>query len=321
MNVLITGIDGFVGGYLADLLLHYPDYTVYGLIWKRPPLVPVDPAVHILEADITNRAAFRAAIAASAPSKIFHLAGQAFVPLATSHPLDTFRVNVDGVLNLLECVREDAALSAHTSVLVVGSGEVYGVVPREQIPIREDAPLNPVNPYAVSKACADMITRQYRASFGLDVTVARPFNHLGPGQNELFVGSAFARQLAEIRAGRREPKLHVGNLEPKRDFTDVRDVVRAYVKILEIPRREPVYNVCSGRAMTIQTLLDHMIQMSGITVEVCYDVALSRKIENPESVGDASRLHAATGWQPLIPIEQTVREILAYWQSRIDNQA
>ena len=317
MNILITGIDGFVGSHLAAHFLHQGGVTIYGLVRALPPMVPLDPSIILRSAEITDPDAVRAVVTEAMPDRIFHLAGQAFVPLSIENPRGTFQTNVDGTLNLLEAVREDNVLRNKTSVLVVSSGEVYGDVTPEMLPLNELSPLRPANPYAVSKACVDMISRQYCASFGIDVTVARPFNHLGPGQNELFVGSAFARQIAEIKLGRREPKLLVGNLEPKRDFTDVRDVVRAYASLLDLPKREPAYNICSGRSLAIRDLLDRMLLQSGMRVEILRDPKRSRREEIAEIRGDASLLRQATGWEPKIPIEQTLRDILSYWDTRL----
>jgi GDP-4-dehydro-6-deoxy-D-mannose reductase len=162
-----------------------------------------------------------------------------------------------------------------------------------------------------------MLARQYRKTFGLDVVVARPFNHLGPGQNELFVGSAFAKQVAEIKAGKREPKIYVGNLDPERDFTDVRDVVRAYIALSSERQKEDVFNICTGTSVSIQRVLHLLIRTSGIEAEIIADPERARRNEIPRIVGDSSRLRHATGWKPEVPLEQTVRDLLAYWEERV----
>jgi GDP-4-dehydro-6-deoxy-D-mannose reductase len=201
-------------------------------------------------------------------------------------------------------------------VLVVSSGEVYGVTAPGRS-IDEEYPLKPENPYAASKACIDLIAQQYRSTFGLRVVVARAFNHLGPSQSDVFVGSAFARQVAEAKSGLREKSISVGNLEAKRDFTDVRDVVRAYVALLSGERAHAVYNVCSGHSVAIRDLLDRLIALSGIRVDVVEDPGRMRKSDNPDVVGSAGRLTAETGWTPSIPLEKTLGDILEYWERRL----
>lgn len=319
MNVLITGIDGFVGSHLTRLLLAKKGVRLFGLVRYDQPIIAIDPAVTLLRAEITDPDEVRRVITEAAPQKIFHLAGQAFVPHSLTDPASTFQVNVNGVLNILESVRVLSTEARRIAVLIVSSGEVYGDIKGETAPLTEETPLRPLNPYAVSKACADMISRQYRSSFGVDVTVVRPFNHLGPGQNELFVGSAFAKQIAEISAGLRPPTMSVGNLAPKRDFTDVRDVVQAYDRILDLPEREAVYNVCSGRAVSIREMLDMMIAITGVNVDVVVDPERTRKSEVPVITGDASRLRSVSGWEPSIPIETTLRDLLDYWKERIQS--
>ena len=322
MNVLVTGIDGFVGNHLTSALVAVPGDKIFGTIHKptSPPgaAQALPPTVELIDTNIADLKSVEDAIFGSRPAKIFHLAGQAFVPRSIEDPLTTFHTNINGTLNILEAVRKytrDTKLQC--TVLVISSGEVYGDVTPEMLPVNEDAPLRPSNPYAVSKACADMLTRQYRKTFGLDAIVARPFNHLGPGQSELFVGSAFAKQVIEIKLGIREPKMSVGNLDPKRDFTDVRDVVQAYVKLLENPRKNPVYNICTGQSISIQHLLDIMIEFSGISPEISADPSRVRKQEIPDIVGNSSLLKNETDWSPGIPIRQTVRDLLDYWEKKI----
>jgi GDP-4-dehydro-6-deoxy-D-mannose reductase len=316
MNVLITGIEGFVGGHLTRALQQIPSVRISGTIISPSFAAFLPPGVVAYPTDITKFDSLRDTLSKARPEKIFHLAGQAFVPHSVKNPADTFNTNVMGTVNLLEAVRQDAALKS-CSVLVISSGEVYGKAAPEMIPIREEVPLQPNNPYAASKAAADLIAQQYRNSFGMSVIVARPFNHLGPGQSELFVGSAFAKQVAEIKAGKREPKLHVGNLEPKRDFTDVRDVVRAYIHLLEQPRPDAVYNVCSERPLAVKEILSTLLELSGLKVDVVPDSERMRANEVPLITGSAARLRAATGWKPEIPIRKTLGDLLAYWEHKI----
>ena len=203
MNVLVTGIDGFVGSHLAELLLETPGVTLFGLVKSSsatPLIHHLRSRIEFLEGDITDANVVAAVVAASRPERIFHLAGQAFVPHSLRAPDETFLVNINGGVNLLEAVRRQKITS---TVLILSSGEVYGSPAQNPLPIDESFPLHPANPYAASKACIDLIAQQYGTSFGMSVIVARPFNHLGPRQSELFVGSAFAKQIAEMKLGRR----------------------------------------------------------------------------------------------------------------------
>ncbi len=274
--------------------------------------------IRFIETDVTKFEQVQEAIHSFKPSKVFHLAGQAFVPVSFEDPVSTFKTNIEGTLNVLEAVRQyTKAEGRQCSILVISSGEVYGRGSGEGCPIDEITPLRPGNPYAASKACADLIAQQYRSAFGIDVVVARPFNHLGPRQSELFVGSSLAKQIAEVKLGRREQKLLVGNLDPQRDFTDVRDVVRAYITILERPRKHPVYNVCSGRAISIRSIVDLLCERSGLKVQIVVDPGRQRRDEIPKIIGSFERLHGETGWAPAIPLEKTLDDLLLYWETRL----
>jgi GDP-4-dehydro-6-deoxy-D-mannose reductase len=330
MNVLVTGIDGFVGSHLADALLKDPDVRLTGITRSRVGQtflsVPVRPTgmsvphekVERIIVDVTNFDPLCEAIRKAAPQKVFHIAGQAFVPTSFENPNETFQSNFQGTLNVLEAVRRTQASGAPPcAVLVVSSGEVYGSVPEGKLPIDENVPFHPENPYAVSKACADMIAHQYRDSFGVDVVVARPFNHFGPRQRDLFVGSAFAKQIAEIKAGVRPPRMMVGNLDPRRDFTDVRDIVDAYIRLLARKQPLPVFNICSERAIPIREILETLIELAGVKVEVVTDPARLRTNENPVVIGSAKRIREATGWEPSIPLRTTLNDLLHYWKERI----
>ncbi len=321
MNVLITGIDGFVGSHLADTLAAMPGVHLVGTIRDPVPLPNIShlaSRLTLVRADITERTQVEEALRKARPERIYHLAGQAFVPLSLKNPLETWNTNVVGTLNLLESVREIAAKEGRSpSVLVVSSGEVYGFPDSSGKAFAEDSPLNPANPYAASKACIDLIAQQYRRSFGLDVVVVRPFNHLGPRQSDSFVGSSFARQIAEIKLGLRSPKIMVGNLDPERDFTDVRDVVRAYLLLLDRRPREPVYNVCSGTGVAIRHVLDRLRDLAGVAVEVVPDPGRVRSNDTPRIVGSADRMYRETGWRPEIPLDRTLRDLLAYWEERL----
>jgi GDP-4-dehydro-6-deoxy-D-mannose reductase len=271
---------------------------------------------------VTVRGDVERLIRSARPEKIYHLAGQAFVPKSFSQPLETFQANVTGALNVLEAVRQlTAAKELSPSVLIVSSAEVYGAVTEQDLPVSEQLPLRPANPYAASKACADLIAQQYASAFGLNVVIARPFNHLGPGQSDAFVGSAFAKQFAEMALGTRERRLHTGNLAPERDFTDVRDVVRAYALLMESPDRRGVYNICSGNPVSIQHIVDLLSGICGFSVEVVPDESRKRANEVPRISGTAAKLNSAAGWKPEIPLHKTLTDLMSYWKDRLRSPA
>jgi GDP-4-dehydro-6-deoxy-D-mannose reductase len=316
MNILVTGIDGFVGSHLTELLMAVPGVSVSGLVVdpSRIPLIEKHRSrLNLLKVDIRRKEEVFEAVKACRPGRIFHLAGQAYVPTSMKDPLDTYSININGGIHLLEAVRQFAP---ECRVLLVSSGEVYGRVPPDA-EVDESYPLKPENPYAASKACLDLISQQYRMSFGVKTVVARAFNHLGPGQSDVFVGSAFARQVAEVRLGLRQPVISVGNLEAQRDFTDVRDVVRAYYALLEVEPKYAVYNISSGKPVAVKEILDRLIFASGVRVKVEKDPARMRTIDSPVVVGSHARLTAETGWTPTIGLEQTLGDILAYWERRL----
>jgi GDP-4-dehydro-6-deoxy-D-mannose reductase len=222
------------------------------------------------------------------------------------------------MLHLLEAVR---AGGATPRILAVGSTDEYGLVRPDEVPLREDAPLRPVSPYAVSKVAQGYLALQYALSPGLHVVRTRTFHHTGPRRGEQFAESSFARQLAEIEAGLRPPSMEVGNLDVVRDFTDVRDVVRAYWMLLDRGASGEVYNVCSGRGVRLGELLERLIALSGRRVEVSVDAARLRPVDAPVLVGDPGRLRAATGWEPTIPLERTLADLLDYWRERVGLRA
>jgi len=317
MNILVTGIDGFVGSHLAEALTSNPGIRLFGIVENKSRVQNLSHLAHNIqlhECDILNAEAVQKVVEAVQPDQLYHLAGQAFVPFSMKSPRDTFRVNIDGGINLLEAIR---LRNSSCAVLIVSSGEVYGAVHPDFLPVTETCPLAPSNPYAASKACIDLIAQQYRRTFKMNVVVARPFNHIGPRQSELFVASAFAKQIAEIKIGRHEARIRVGNLNPKRDFTDVRDIVRAYIALLAKPMNEAVYNICSGKAVSIQEILDTLCEISGINVEISPDPDRMRANEVPLVVGSTARLFAATSWEPKIPLRETLQELLKFWESKL----
>lgn len=264
--------------------------------------------------DMSDSARIREIVAESRPTWIVHLAAQAFVPTAFADPMGTLVNNIAGQVNLSEAV---LAMDLRPRMLVICSNEEYGIVAPEELPVKETAPFRPTNPYAVSKVAQDMLGYQYFVSHGLPIVRVRPFNHLGPGQSDRFVSSAFARQIAEAEAGLREPVLSVGNLTAERDFSDVRDIVRAYKLALEQGEPGEVYNLGSERAVSIQQLLDLMVSKSRIPLRVETDPALFRPVDVPRIEADCSKFRSLTGWRAEIPLEQTVVDILKWWRERV----
>ena len=320
MRLLVTGAAGFVGGHLvAFLRAERPDVEIHGVVLPQGGVSWRGPAgVRVLEADLNDPKAAAAAVEEVRPEAIVHLAGQASVHQSWLDPALTLRTNVLGLVHLLDAARR---LALRPAVLVVGSAEEYGPVGPEEIPIREEAPLRPASPYAVSKVAQAALARLYGPAGGMRIVLTRTFHHTGPGRGEAFAESSFARQIAEIEAGRRPGVIEVGNLEAVRDFTDVRDVVRAYWMLLEKGRGGEAYNVCSGRGRRIRDLLDTLLAASSARVEVRVDPERLRPSDVPVQVGDPGRLRAATGWQPEIPLERTLGDLLDDWRTRTGTPA
>jgi GDP-4-dehydro-6-deoxy-D-mannose reductase len=305
MRILITGASGFAGLYLVESLLHSTDWNIIGV--SRTPAALMDPRLSWRAVDLLDKAALSACIAAERPDKIVHLAAQSNVPVAWNDPWATYEVNIRGQLHLFQSVI-DAGLTPR--IVVASSQEVYGAPQPDALPLREDSELRPNNPYAVSKVAQDVMAAQYRISHQLPVVVARAFNHIGPRQSTRFVLPDFARRMAEIELGRAEPEMKLGNMAAARDFTDVRDVARAYIALLDDAVAPGVYNLCSGVARSIQSIFDQMLSITGLSVKQVTDPARFRKFDTPVSYGDNTRLRNATGWQPEIPFETTLRDVI-----------
>jgi GDP-4-dehydro-6-deoxy-D-mannose reductase len=288
----VTGGGGFAGPHLLALL---PEAEAPGR--SQLDLLDVDAV-----------AAFMRSVR---PEAVFHLAARASVGRSWEEPAETLRANLEMTLNVLEAVRREAPEAA---VLLAGSGEIYGAP--ERLPVTEEAPLRPQNPYAVSKAACDLLGGQYADAHGLRVVRTRSFNHAGPGQSEEYVVGTLTRQVAEAElAGRGEVVLRVGNLDAARDFTDVRDVVRAYAALVGLPAG--AYNVCSGRSVSVKELVDLLGRVASIEVRAEVDPERVRVHEVPEIRGSASRLETATRWRPEIPLERTLADALADWRERL----
>jgi GDP-4-dehydro-6-deoxy-D-mannose reductase len=252
------------------------------------------------------------------PQAVVHLAAVSFVPSSFADPWNTLDNNIRAQLNVLEAVRQ---LGGETRVLVIGSNEEYGKPHADELPVVEESPLRPLNPYAVSKVAQDFLGFQYYLTYGIEIVRLRPFNHTGPGQSPRFVLPAFASQIARIEAGLQEPVVRVGNLEVERDFTDVRDIVSAYH--LALVKGEPgeVYNLASGRPQSIRGLLEMLLSLSSADIRVEVDPSRYRPADTPVVYGSAEKFHRRTGWEPRIPMEQTVKDILAYWRNQVKQSA
>ena len=316
MRVLITGAGGFVGGHLVEHLLTQPDLTLHAGVYLPPgqnPRLDGRPVVQH-QADLRDADAVQALIADVRPDWVVHLAALASVPASFKDPWRTLENNIHAQVNLLQAlINEDL----RPRTLIVSSAEIYGAAGGRTDPLDETCPFEPANPYSVSKAAQDLLGLQYHLSHQLPIIRVRPFNHIGPHQGGGFVAADFASQIAAIEAGQREPVMYVGNLSAERDFTDVRDVVRAYALLLRQGRAGEAYNVSSGRGYSIQYLLDTLLGYSTATIEVRQDPARMRPSDVPRRVGDYGKLHAHTGWQPTIPFEQSLLDILNDWRQRM----
>ena len=295
MRALVTGASGFVAGWLMRHLDSCGD-----------EIVPVDESI-----DIADGPALTAKFVESAPDVVYHLAAFSHVGQSWAEPRETFRVNAVGTLELLEAAR---ACARPPRVLLVGSAEVYGTVAPDELPLTEDSPLRPVSPYAASKVAAEYLGLQAFLGHGLPVLRIRAFNHIGPGQNPAFAVPAFARRIVEARA-KGERTLTVGNVSARRDFTDVRDVVRAYRLLAEHGAAGEAYQVCSGHEISIEEIARRLLRLAGVELELAEDPALFRPVEVPVLLGDPSRLAAATGWKPEYDLDQTLADVLAEAES------
>lgn len=314
-RVLITGATGFVGGYLiAHLRAAHPGWAITGTTLGEQRTAGSEQRAEgaaIVPLDLRDAAATAALVARVQPGAVFHLAGQSNVPVSFADPEATLTNNIMSTLHLLDACRAHAPAAR---LLIVSSAEVYGPTPPDAQPLGEDRALHPVSPYAVSKAAVEMLALHYAHSYGSDVIVARPFNHIGPGQPPQFVVSRFAREIARIERGK-QAVLKVGNLAAARDFSDVRDVVRAYDLLVQRGGRGGVYNIGRGAAMTVQGVLDTLCGLAAVPIATERDPAIFRPSDAPLLVADTARLRAATGWETRIPFAQTAADILNHWRS------
>lgn len=314
-KALITGISGFAGSYLTEFLLS-KGYQVSGTFYDKSTFTNIAillNKIKIFQCDIVNYESFKKIIAEVNPDEIYHLAAITFIPTSVSNPKTTFDTNLYGTLNLYNAVRE---LGIKPKVLFVGSSDEYGLVKRENIPINEYCPLNPTNPYSISKTSADYLSYFYFMTYHLNIIRVRPFNHIGPRQSAEFVTSDFAKQIADIEKSIKNPIVEVGNLEAQRDFTDVRDMVAAYWLALQEGKAGEVYNLCSGNGISIDNILTRFLNLSEKKIKITRDPERYRPIDIPLLVGDCRKFLKQTFWKPLIPIEETLKDILNYWRKK-----
>ncbi|MBN2239571.1 MAG: GDP-mannose 4,6-dehydratase [Dehalococcoidales bacterium] len=324
MRVLITGLTGFVGSHLADFILaNHPDVEIFGLKRWRSPLENV---AHIMDkitlydCDLRDLSSLMSQFESIKPDVIFHLAAQSYVPVSYVAPVDTLTTNVIGTANLLEAIR---ILGIDPLVHICSSSEVYGQVKPDEVPIRETNMFRPASPYAVSKVGEDMLGFQYFAAYGVKTVRTRMFTHTGPRRGEVFVCSNFAKQVADIEAGKQEPVVHVGNLDSVRTFTDVRDAVRAYWLLTEKYREGKVlagdvYNIGGVTTMTIGEMLDKLLTFSpmGEKIKIVVDKDRLRPADVTLQIPSTDKFREATGWVPEVPFETTLQDLLDYWRKR-----
>jgi GDP-4-dehydro-6-deoxy-D-mannose reductase len=323
-RVVITGIGGFVGSHLADFLLQsYPGkLTIHGICNSKNQTnlahLAGNPELILHHQNLEETAALTATLGEIDPAYIFHLAARSFPGASINTPVQTLNTNINITLSLFEAIRQ-AGLTGKVRLLNAGSGDTYGFIEPEDLPIKETTPFRPGNPYAVSKIAQEMLGYQYFRSYKIRIYNTRAFNHLGPRLSDALAPGAFARQIAEAEAGIIKPVLLVGNLDSQRDFTDVRDIVRAYWLALNSPECLPgePYNLCSGQSRSIKEMLDKLLAHSACQLEIKPDVNRLRPSDIPIVRGDASKFQQATGWQPRISFDQSLLDLLNYWRERM----
>jgi GDP-4-dehydro-6-deoxy-D-mannose reductase len=318
MRCLITGISGFAGRHLAALLLAQGN-EVHGTVRRadsRDRLADLQArhagfAARLRVADVTDAEAIARVIDELHPEALFHLAGMTFVPDTVADPTAAMRINVLGTVHVLAAVQRHAP---RCRVVAVSSGDAYGLVHADELPVRESVPFRPISPYGVSKAALDLVAHQWAVGAGLDIVRLRPFNHTGPGQRADFVCPNFARQLLAVASGQQPPVLAVGDLDLVRDFSDVRDVVAAYVAAYERGATGEVYNVCSGVGRSIRSVLDMLSAIVGVEVRAEVASERLRQISVPVVIGSADKLRAATAWTPRYDWRDTLAAMVDDWR-------
>lgn len=312
-KALIIGAAGFVGSYLARELWAGHGMEVHVSKLPQEQLRMDYAQVHDL--NILQKDEIASLLYEIRPDYIFHLAAQSSVSVSWKNPGLTVDVNIKGCIHVLDAVRE---LFYKPRILLVGSGEEYGRIREEEVPVTEENYLRPGNIYAATKACQNMVGNIYAQAYDMDLMMVRSFNHIGPGQAPVFVVSDFCRQVAQIEAGSREPVMYVGNLAARRDFTDVRDVVRAYALLMREGKPGETYNVGSGHARAIREVLELILSLSAADIRIETDPNKIRPVDVPVIEADITKLYQTAGWRPLIPLVQTLQETLEDWRARVE---
>lgn len=315
-KALITGITGFAGSHLAELLIN-EGFEVYGTTRPRSKTDNIDPIkrkLNLRDADLLDSHSLLSILSDIKPDYIFHLAAQSFVKSSWASPANTMEMNAVGSVHLFEAVKR---AKIDPVIQIACSSEEYGLVLPDEVPVKETNPLRPLSPYAVSKLAMDYLGYQYHQSYGMKIIRTRGFNHTGPRRGEVFVTSNFAKQIAEIEKGKKEPVLEVGNLDTKRDWTDVRDMVKAYLLSVQKCEYGEVYNICSEKAVAIKEMLNLLLSFSKVKVKVVEDPSRLRPSDVDILLGDCSKFRKATGWKPEILFEKTMEDLLNYWRERV----
>lgn len=308
-KALIIGAAGFVGNYLID---HIQTNCIWSIAVTKMAHENMNKEnIEVYDLDILDKAAVERLMKSVRPDYIFHLAAQSSVAVSWKNPELTVDVNIKGTLNVMDALR---ALDYKPRMLLIGSGEEYGHVKQDEVPIIEDNAVRPGNIYAATKACQNMLGKIYADAYGLDIMSVRAFNHIGPNQAPLFVVADFCKQVAEIERGEKEAVIYVGNLTAKRDFTDVRDIVRSYVELMKLGEAGETYNVGSGHAVEIRYILDQILSLSAVKIEVKVEPTKLRPVDIPIIEADISKIESCTKWKPEIQLEQTLKETLDYWR-------
>lgn len=316
--ILITGISGFVGNYLTRKLLQEDgDKKIVGT-YLSPDSIKVfsdiSEKLDLHQLDLMDSKSVEKLVGDVKPDEIYHLAAMAVSGKSFDNPALVITNNIISQVNLLEAVR---IAKINPKIMITSSAEIYGKVEPQNLPIDELTPMVPANPYAVSKIAQDYMGLQYNVSYGLNIIRVRPFNHIGPGQSDQFATAAFAKKIAEIEKGKREPVLTVGSLDSKKDFTDVLDMVSAYVMLMQKGIAGEVYNIGSGKSYKMSDILNILLSFTTVKIKIETDPDLLRPSDNPELVCDNTKIHELTGWSPQIPLEKTLRDILEYWRGEI----
>jgi GDP-4-dehydro-6-deoxy-D-mannose reductase len=311
-KILITGISGFAGSHLRDYLLTVDNLSIFGTDLSGH--IKGDNKTKIYTLDLTKVNDVEKLIKDVAPDYIFHLAALSSPAKSFTDPYQTFYNNIKAELNLLESVRK---YQPKARVLIIGSGDEYGLLKKEDNPIDENQSFNPTSPYAVSKITQDLLGLQYFISYKLDIIRVRPFNHIGPRQKDTFVVASFAKQIAEIEAGLKEPVIKVGNLSSIRDFTDVTDMVRAYWLALKFGKSGEVYNIGSQKGYSMEEILNILLSMATKKTRIQIDKTLLRPSDNPVLICNYDKFNELTGWKPMVNIKESLKQILIYWRNKL----